>query len=298
MILGLGLAVGWSKAAGATYSILAVDTRDGTVGGAVASCVPLSTVQRVFGAVPGSGAVMTQSYLLESARPDALALLAQGKSASDVVSALTDPSYDPDFELRQYAAVDVAGGVATFTGAGAKAHASGVTFVSPPYFVAIQGNFLTGPEVLDQARGGFESGGCDLPERLLRALQGAGSNGAGDGRCTPTGVPAKSAMLEVDPVSMTSPSYLSLWHDSPGDPPAEDPVTAIAFQFQEWRAWRGCPIEDAGEGGAGGAASQPGPSGEGDSNDGCSAAPGGIRGRGGWVGLVLAALLAARRRRP
>ncbi|HMR11658.1 MAG TPA: DUF1028 domain-containing protein, partial [Polyangiaceae bacterium] len=100
----------------ATYSIVAVDTRTGAVGGAVASCVPLATLSRVYGASPGRGALMTQSYLKDEAHPDGLALLSLGQAPAGIVSALTDPAYDANFELRQYAVLDVAGGVLGFAG--------------------------------------------------------------------------------------------------------------------------------------------------------------------------------------
>ena len=228
--------------AGATYSILAVDARDGTVGGVVASCVPLDTVMRVYGAVPGQGALVTQSYLKDEAMPDGLAWIATGSAPEAVVAALIDPAYDPDFELRQYAVVSVDGRAAGFTGSDANPHASNIVFQSGDFSVAIQGNYLTGAAVLAQARDGFEAeGACDLPERLMRALEAAGSNGAGDARCVSGGAPAESALLQVDPPGQATGSYLRIGSPMSDAPPSENPVPGLRALFDQWRLTHGCP---------------------------------------------------------
>jgi uncharacterized Ntn-hydrolase superfamily protein len=235
----------WLLAAGhakATYSILAVDMRDGSVGGAVASCVPLDTVERVYGAVPGRGAIVTQSFLKDEAHPDALALLAEGRPPADVLGVLVDSGYDPAFQQRQYAVVDVAGAVASFTGTDALAVAAGTTFEAEGFVVAVQGNLLTDGEVLAQARAAFTTGGgCDLAGRLIVALEAAGANGRGDARCAPDGVPAKAATLEVDPPGAVAGSFLRLTHESPGDRPVEDPVAHVRVAFDAWRVTHPCP---------------------------------------------------------
>ncbi|MBL9026591.1 MAG: DUF1028 domain-containing protein [Myxococcales bacterium] len=295
----------WALEAEATYSIVAVDTRDGTVGGAVASCVPVATLETVYGAAVGKGALMTQSYLKVGANADGLALFEAGSSASEVIAALTAPAYDVGFQLRQYAAVDTAGGVVTFTGTDANQHASGVSFSDAGFAVAIQGNYLTGPEVIEQARAAFTAGGCDLAARLHAALAAAGSNGAGDRRCTPDGVPAQSAVLEVDPPGMTSGSLLRLAYEAPGDPPSEDPVAQLGVDLDAWRASHPCPVEEGGGGAAPGhepeSDPEPDPSKPADEADGCTAAPRGSADGSGWSALVLAsivvALIVGRRRR-
>ncbi|MCA9645419.1 MAG: DUF1028 domain-containing protein, partial [Myxococcales bacterium] len=176
------LALCASSQASATFSIVAVDLRDGSLGGAVASCVALDTIKQVYGAVPGHGAIMTQSYLLPRAHTDALVWLSAGQSPDSVVSQLTQGSYDADFELRQYAVVSPAGEIANFSGSGANAFTGHLAFeVRDPesqarrYVVAAQGNFLTGQAVLEGARQGFDGDACDLPARLLNALRAAGS---------------------------------------------------------------------------------------------------------------------------
>ena len=229
----------------ATYSIVAVDTRTGAVGGAVASCVPLATLSRVYGASPGRGALMTQSYLKDEAHPDGLALLSLGQAPAGIVSALTDPAYDANFELRQYAVLDVTGRVAGFTGPKAIAHAEHATFSHQHFAFSVQGNVLTGPIVLEQAQTGFVSReACDLPARLMLALAAVGAEGAGDSRCVDSGFPAQSATLQVDPAHTAVGSYLRLAAESIGSPPSADPVLELRAQFDAWRIENPCPPDN------------------------------------------------------
>ncbi len=285
----VGFAAAWAPLrAGATYSILAVDARDGTVGGAVASCVPLDTVSRVYGAVPGKGALVTQSYLKGEAMPDGLSWIAAGSAPDAVLASLVDPTYDAGFALRQYAVVSVDGRAAGYTGSGANPHASNIVFDAGDFSVAIQGNFITGPAVLDQARAAFESeGACDLPERLMRALEAGGANEAGDARCVPKGAPAESALIQVDPPGQTAGSFLRL--GSPGAA-GGDPVPPLRSAFEAWRQSHPCPPPAASPDGAAG----PSPAEPADET-GCQV------GAGGWavplIFLVFAAVPSLRRRR-
>lgn len=284
------------KSASATYSILAVDTRDGTVGAAVASCVDLETVERVYGVVPGKGALVTQSYLKDGANADGLALIAGGTPPNDVLVALVDPAYDPDYELRQYAVVDASGQAASYTGPGALAYANMETFDVDGYVISIQGNILTGPSVIDGARSAFEAGGCDLADRLMAALDAAGSSGQGDDRCASEGVPAKSALLAVDPPGLPAGTFLRLTHESPGDPPQGDPTVTIRSSFDTWRASHPCPADGSGTGGGVPAGVPPdSPPSRIGTNDGCLVASSSHDARS-WLPLLAVLLRLGRRR--
>jgi uncharacterized Ntn-hydrolase superfamily protein len=222
----------------ATYSIVAADRDAGTVGGAVASCVPLEVLERVYGAAPGKGALVTQSYLFDPAHSAGLARLNEGAPPADVIASLTDPAFDPDFARRQYAVVDLGGRVATFTGTQALAYAGDATFERAPFVGSVQGNILTGPEVVESARVAFLSdAGCDLAARLVRALEAGGAEGRGDGRCVATGTPAKSAIVEVDDPSGP---VLRIAVESPGDPPVESPLALVRRDFDVWREAHAC----------------------------------------------------------
>jgi uncharacterized Ntn-hydrolase superfamily protein len=130
----------------------------------------------VPGAWAGGGAMATQAYanlayLVEGGR-----LLAGGATASDVVAVLT--SSDDLSAQRQLGVVDAAGGSATFTGTECFRWAGGVTGTD----YAIQGNILTGPEVvaaMETAWLGDPS--APLARRLVAALL-AGDRAGGDSR--------------------------------------------------------------------------------------------------------------------
>jgi uncharacterized Ntn-hydrolase superfamily protein len=270
--VALALVVVSALAAGraeATFSIVAVDRTSGEVGGAVASCVPLETVLRVYGAAPGRGALVTQSYLKDGVNERGVMLLAAGASAEEVLAALVDPAFDPDFDDRQYAVVDLEGGVAAFTGTGDlpyAGHERGIDF-------SVQGNSLTDHAVLERMEEAFVSGGgCDLAERLVLALEAA-ARGGGDSRCTPDGRSAESAALFVD-----APEARVLALADPGVG-GEEPTAAIRDGYEAWRVEHACPVVQA--------APEPAPV-----DEGCSFA-----GRGGSPTAFLPLLMLALRRR-
>jgi len=158
----------------ATFSIVAIDPATGELGVAVASKF-LAVGAVVPWARAGVGAVATQSYANVSYGPTGLELMAAGYSAGETLARLL--ADDPERELRQVGIVDARGGTATFTGSACHAWAGGRT--GPGY--AVQGNILTGPEVVDAMAHTFETTEGPLAARLLAALA-AGDAAGGDRR--------------------------------------------------------------------------------------------------------------------
>jgi uncharacterized Ntn-hydrolase superfamily protein len=158
----------------ATFSIVAIDPATGELGVAVASKF-LAVGAVVPWARAGVGAVATQSYANVSYGPTGLELTAAGYSASETLARLL--ADDPERELRQVGIVDARGGTATFTGSACHAWAGGRT--GPGY--AVQGNILTGPEVVNAMARTFETTEGPLAARLLAALA-AGDTAGGDRR--------------------------------------------------------------------------------------------------------------------
>ena len=157
----------------ATFSIVAIDPATGELGVAVASKF-LAVGAVVPWARAGVGAVATQSYANVSYGPTGLELMAAGYSGSETLARLLA---DPERELRQVGIVDARGGTATFSGSACHAWAGGRT--GPGY--AVQGNILTGPEVVDAMAHAFETTEGPLAARLLAALA-AGEAAGGDRR--------------------------------------------------------------------------------------------------------------------
>ena len=165
----------------ATFSILGYDPATGEIGAAVQSRV-FSVGNGVIYAEAGVGAVATQAVVDVSYGPQALALLRQGKSASDVVKEVWEHDPDPrpaDWTKygRQFAVLDAKGNVAAYTGPKAdnwKGDRQGK-------YCTAQGNILAGPEVVDAMVKAFESTTGHISYRLMAALE-AGQKAGGDKR--------------------------------------------------------------------------------------------------------------------
>src|SRR5919204_5600861 len=134
----------------ATYSIVACDLHAGQWGVAVQSKF-LAVGSVVPWAEPHVGAIATQSYANPRYGPDGLALLRDGRSAEEVVKALTDA--DDDRAQRQLGVVDAQGRAATFTGDGCHDWAGGRT--GDGY--AAQGNILVSGATVDALAQTFEA---------------------------------------------------------------------------------------------------------------------------------------------
>ena len=159
-----------------TFSIVARSATGDAWGVAVASKF-LAVGAAVPAAKAGVGAIATQAYANLTYRPEGLRLLAEGKSAQVTVDTLT--TADEGRDERQVGIVDAHGGAATFTGLGCLPWAGGVSDDG----VAIQGNILTGADVVEEMRRAWLESDPDAPlaRRLLAALQ-AGDAAGGDSR--------------------------------------------------------------------------------------------------------------------
>lgn len=158
----------------ATFSIVAYDPETQELGVAVASKFPA-----VGGVVPwaraGVGAIATQSAANTTYGPDGLALLAKGAKPSEALEILT--RQDPGQAFRQVGIVNAKGEAVTFTGERCNPWAGGKTGKN----YAVQGNILTGAEVVEAMAKAFEESNGLLSHRLLAALE-AGDAAGGDKR--------------------------------------------------------------------------------------------------------------------
>ena len=231
----------WASPALATYSIAAVDPFSGEVGGAGASCVGTTSIYQIYVGVPGRGVIQAQALLGASYRfSDAAALLDARVDPGEILRRLTEPDYDPSYDRRQYGAVDLSGRSAGYTGPSTIDFADDLQGMREGYVYSIQGNILTGPEVLTAMEDEFE--GCDLAARLMASLEAGGRDGIGDRRCTPRGIPADGAFIQVD--RATDPAWLSIRFE---DTAPEDPVALVREAFDRWRMRNPCPVPiDAG----------------------------------------------------
>lgn len=207
--LALGTSVG---SAHATYSIAAVDLDTRQVGGAVTSCIGGTDLSMVYASLPGVGVIHAQSLLDDDGRlrAHAIELMRQGMAPSDILSDLMRPIFDPQASWRQYGIVELTGEPVGYTGDDAYEFKGTLQGDIPGFRYSVQGNYLTGPEVLIDTTNGFKGGACDLAERLMLALEAGAQPGQGDARCTERGTPSDSAFIEVDLPQGPPGSYLKL----------------------------------------------------------------------------------------
>ena len=157
-----------------TFSIAAMDPETNEWGVAVASRV-LDVGYIVPWVKVDVGAVATQALSNPYFGPRVLEALEQGKTATEALEHVLEKDTIP--EDRQLGIVDRDGNSASHTGSTTNAWAGHKT---APY-VAVQGNILTGPEVVDSMFAVFERTQGPLAERLLSALE-AGEKAGGDNR--------------------------------------------------------------------------------------------------------------------
>lgn len=200
-----------------TFSIVA---SDGSAWGVAVASKFLAVGCAVPAAAADAGAIATQSYANLAYRPDGLGHLRSGKSAQETLDALT--AADDGREQRQAGIVDTHGNAATYTGSGCHDWAGGRTGAS----YAIQGNILTGPEVVaEMERAWLASEDAPFAQRLFAGLA-AGDAAGGDARGRQS-----AALYAVQPGAGYDGSgvLVDLRVDDHGDP-----VTEVGRLLGEW----------------------------------------------------------------
>lgn len=158
-----------------TFSIVGRDAATGDLGVAVASKF-LGVGAAVPAARIGLGAIATQSMANTLYKRDGLAALAEGLSAQQTLDRLL--AADDLREERQVGIVDASGASVTFTGSGCMQWAGGLTRPG----LAVQGNILTGPEVVDAMHQAWVAAKDEPLARRLYAALVAGDAAGGDRR--------------------------------------------------------------------------------------------------------------------
>ncbi len=158
----------------ATFSIVARDIQTGELGVAVQSkFIAVGSV--VPFAKAGVGAIASQAWGNPRYGPIGLQLIASGESPKKTVETVT--AADPMHQHRQLGIVGIHGSPFTFTGSQCMEWAGGKAGEN----FAVQGNLLTGPEVIEQMASAFENLHGTLAERMIAALH-AGQEAGGDKR--------------------------------------------------------------------------------------------------------------------
>jgi len=215
----------------ATYSIVAVDTVTGAVGGAGASCIAGSVI--INDIIEGIGAVHTQAWYLEGNQDNAHTLLAQGLTPDSIISWLDKNDVEGQPELRQYGAVTLAGpgASASYTGSATSFWAGHI--VGPGY--AIQGNILLGPEIVQDMETAYLTTEGPLEDKLMAALEAANVPGA-DTRCLSCNKPAISAFIKVVHIGDGDTPYL--YENVNSTNCGTNPMDWLWLDFNEWALQR------------------------------------------------------------
>ncbi len=190
--IGLGVIGSIAGGANATWSILITDTRTGEIVIGSATCVELIDLQQSTPVlISGVGAVTAQSAVDTSGMNRQLIRdrLLQGVPLDAILDELSIS--DSGHDNRQYGMIDTFGDTLTYSGVENAAWAGGLTGriergVPGPaddIVYAVQGNILSGGNVVEAAVDAIIASDGDLPQMMMEAMQAAKIAG-GDGRCS------------------------------------------------------------------------------------------------------------------
>lgn len=220
-----------------TFSIVAVDTVNGWVGSAGASCLDKSNIAGgasiISDVIPGRGAINTQALWRAYNQKSARDRMNAGDSPKQIINFVTINDVDGDSTVRQYGVVDYdvnkTPRVAGFTGTACsdyKNHIAG-------RYYCIQGNILLGQQILDSMQARFLRTKGSLPDKLMAALQGAKVVGA-DTRCMPKGVSSLSAFIKVaKPTDTYGKNYMNIIVDK--SRAGYDPIDSLQKLYDVWQ---------------------------------------------------------------
>lgn len=238
LVLAMGLLINSGRAQD-TFSIVAVDTITGEIGGAGASCIDESAIPGgvliISDIIPGRGTIHTQSYWNATNQQNAHNRMVEGMSPAEIIAWLIANDVQNNPQIRQYGIVDVdengSPRSAGFTGTNCLNYKNHI--IGPNY--AIQGNILLGQQILDSIESRFLSTEGTLPEKLMAALQGANVPGA-DTRCMNEGTSSLSAFISVaKPDDLPGNFWCHLV--VPSTPYGVEPIDVLQNLFDEWLVW-------------------------------------------------------------
>lgn len=217
----------------ATWSITAVDPETRQVGIAGASCTDF--VYGIAGVAPGKGVIAAQAMSNMKAKALGEKMLLEGASPRQVLAAITDPSFDPDFSMQQYGIVALGfeGEPATYTGAGTPGWKGDLR----GHGVSVQGNILTDAGVVRNALAAFQRAAknkkMSLADRLMAALEAGAEGGGGDRRCG--GQRARSAFVVVESPTPDGKTPYLLINITGREAGGANPIKLLRERYDEWR---------------------------------------------------------------
>jgi uncharacterized Ntn-hydrolase superfamily protein len=249
-------------AAFATWSVVAVDGRTGTVAIASATCVAqaqfagfpakgLMDIQAIV--VPGKGVAAAQANVDSTRKNQDLIFreIQKGTAPAEIIQML---KADPAIESRQFGIVEMDGRRDGFSGTTNSAASIDIQGQVPgeQIFFSIQGNILASEAVVHEAVKAFTSTTGTLTDRVMAAMEAADRTG-GDKRCNCNTVPqlvqacdAKTAdvayILRADRKDATGSSfndgvygmYISVTDNDLHPDENANPVKTLRMRYDAW----------------------------------------------------------------
>jgi hypothetical protein len=182
--LAAGALAALTNPAKATWSIVVVDTATGEVCAAAATCLENFNLVKDLPVVLVKEGVACSQGQIDFAAIHRLKIwngFLDGDKPGTILQTLLDEG--TSVNIRQWGIVGFDGNPVTWSGPGLGLAYDGVAGKEGTLKYAIQGNVITGSEVIDAARAALISTQGDLTQRVMAAMEAARAMG-GDGRCS------------------------------------------------------------------------------------------------------------------
>jgi uncharacterized Ntn-hydrolase superfamily protein len=258
--------LGIQATASATWSVIAIDKKTGTIVIASATCVPqrafagfpakdLRDVQAIV--VPGKAVAAAQARV-DSTRANQRLIYAELQKGTAPDAILELLKQDPAIAGRQFGIADIQGRTAGFSGSSngkVSLDRQGEVPGAGIYY-SIQGNILASEAVITDAVQAFLTASGELTDRVMAAMEAADAKG-GDQRCSCERPPkvdapctAKTAhvayLLRADASDRNGESYndgqYAVYISATDEDikPTEDanPVKTLRMRYDKWKAAR------------------------------------------------------------
>ena len=249
--------------ASATWSVVALDQKTGTIVVASATCVPQaaflsrpSTGLRDIQAIvaPGVGAAAAQAAV-DNSRANQRLIYAELMKGTDPAQILELLQQDPNVDVRQFGILDMKGRHVGWSGPKNQAsalHEQGQVEGTGIWY-SIQGNILMSDDVVHDAVAAFKADKGSLTDRVMTAMEAADRKG-GDKRCTCETEPKVNApcdgktahvayILRADKSDKNKESYndgdyamyISVTNEDIKPTENANPVKTLRLRYDEWK---------------------------------------------------------------
>ena len=247
----------------ATWSVVALDQKTGTIVVASATCVPQaaflrrpSTGLRDIQAIvaPGVGAAAAQAAV-DNSRANQRLIYTELMKGTDPAQILELLKQDPNVDVRQFGILDMKGRHVGWSGPKNQAsalHEQGQVEGTGIWY-SIQGNILMSDDVVHDAVAAFKADKGSLTDRVMAAMEAADRKG-GDKRCTCETEPKVNApcdgktahvayILRADKSDKNKESYndgdyaiyISVTNEDIKPTENANPVKTLRLRYDEWK---------------------------------------------------------------